>query len=284
VVNNDSIIKALMHGDLSSLTEQDKLLHYKMVCESVGLNPLTNPLQYLNLKGKLILYAGKNCTEQLRSIHHISIEITSRETISEVYIVTAKASFPDGRFDASTGAVDIAGLRGDNLANQMMKAETKAKRRATLSICSLGMLDESEVETIKDIKIGEVKTPKKPNPNDDAVDIGRVNFVPYSEPESKPTGVGIGSVLHPSNLVTNDQPIIKTKEDMDKRIANLPLTKKIPTDAEIEARFSKIADDMGVNEKSDQGCRHEWRKDNFVTGGEWCPKCRAKQKIGGLNE
>ena len=29
-----------------------------------------------------------------------------------------------------------------------MKAETKAKRRATLSICGLGLLDESEVETI----------------------------------------------------------------------------------------------------------------------------------------
>ena len=30
----------------------------------------------------------------------------------------------------------------------MMKAETKAKRRVTLSICGLGMLDETEVETI----------------------------------------------------------------------------------------------------------------------------------------
>ena len=30
----------------------------------------------------------------------------------------------------------------------MMKAETKAKRRATLSICGLGLLDETEVSTI----------------------------------------------------------------------------------------------------------------------------------------
>ena len=29
-----------------------------------------------------------------------------------------------------------------------MKAETKAKRRVTLSICGLGMLDETEVETV----------------------------------------------------------------------------------------------------------------------------------------
>ena len=33
-------------------------------------------------------------------------------------------------------------------ANVLMKAETKAKRRATLSILGLGMLDETEIETI----------------------------------------------------------------------------------------------------------------------------------------
>ena len=39
-------------------------------------------------------------------------------------------------------------LKGEALANAMMKAETKAKRRATLSICGLALLDELEVETI----------------------------------------------------------------------------------------------------------------------------------------
>ena len=50
----------------------------------------------------------------------------------------------------STGAVPIAGLKGEEFANALMKAETKAKRRATLSICGLGVLDETEVETITD--------------------------------------------------------------------------------------------------------------------------------------
>ena len=42
------------------------------------------------------------------------------------------------------GVVSIAGLKGEALANAMMKAETKAKRRATLSICGLGWMDEVE--------------------------------------------------------------------------------------------------------------------------------------------
>jgi hypothetical protein len=46
------------------------------------------------------------------------------------------------------GTVPIRGLTGDNLANAMLKALTKAKRRLTLSLCGLGMLDELEVETI----------------------------------------------------------------------------------------------------------------------------------------
>jgi hypothetical protein len=55
---------------------------------------------------------------------------------------------PDGRMDESTGVVTLGNARGDNLCNAMMKAETKAKRRVTLSICGLSMLDETEVETV----------------------------------------------------------------------------------------------------------------------------------------
>jgi hypothetical protein len=42
--------------------------------------------------------------------------------------------------------VSIKGLSGEALANATMKAETKAKRRLTLSLVGLGFLDESEIE------------------------------------------------------------------------------------------------------------------------------------------
>jgi len=66
--------------------------------------------------------------------------------MNDICLVTAYAQTVT-RSDASTGAVSIKGLSGDALANAMMKAETKAKRRVTLSICGLGLLDETEVET-----------------------------------------------------------------------------------------------------------------------------------------
>ncbi len=142
--------QVLLNGDLSKLTSEQRISYYNRVCESVGLNPLTQPFAYLKLNGKEVLYALKAATEQLRFIHSISIDPKgfTREVIEGVYVVTAPASMPNGRTDVSTGAVPIDGLKGESRANAMMKAETKAKRRVTLSICGLGMLDETEIESI----------------------------------------------------------------------------------------------------------------------------------------
>lgn len=140
--------RVLLAGDLSKLSATDRLFYYTRVCESVGLNPLTRPFDYLQLNGKLTLYAKRDATDQLRKIHNVSITISDRQTIEGVYVVTARAKDKTAREDESTGAVTITGLKGDALANALMKAETKAKRRVTLSICGLGMLDETEIETI----------------------------------------------------------------------------------------------------------------------------------------
>jgi hypothetical protein len=147
-ITAEGIEKVLIGGDLSKLSAEQKLHYYNSVCGSARLNPLTQPFSYITLNGKLVLYANKAATDQLRTVHKISINIVSREKIGDVYVVTARAKGPDGREDESTGAVSIGNAKGDQLANLFMKAETKAKRRVTLSICGLGLLDESEVETI----------------------------------------------------------------------------------------------------------------------------------------
>src|SRR5258708_36969808 len=99
-------------------------------------------------KGKVTLYARRDATDQLRQLHKVSIEIAAREVVEDCYVVTARATTPI-RQDESIGVVNIAGLKGDVRANAMMKAETKAKRRVTLSICGLGMLAETEVDSIQ---------------------------------------------------------------------------------------------------------------------------------------
>lgn len=150
-------------GDLSKLTPDERVQYYAATCRSMGLNPLTQPFQYLNLQGKTVLYAGRTATDQLRKIHGVSIEVVSKERIEDVYVVTVKAWTPDGRQDTEIGAVAIGNAKGEQLANVLMKAETKAKRRATMSICGLGWMDETEVETVRearplqvDVETGEI--------------------------------------------------------------------------------------------------------------------------------
>lgn len=142
------IERVVIHGDLSQLKPAERAGYYKNVCESLGLNPLTRPFEYLKLNGKEILYARRDCTDQLRQIHKVSVNIVARERIEDIYVVTARATLPSGRADESTGAVNISALKGENLANALMKAETKAKRRVTLSICGLAVLDEAELDTV----------------------------------------------------------------------------------------------------------------------------------------
>jgi len=142
--------RVIAQGDLAQLTPAERVAYYRAVCESLGLNPLTRPFDYIVLNGRLTLYARKDATDQLRRIHGISVRIVAREMIDTLglYVVTARATTPDGREDEAIGAVSVKGLSGDALANALMRAETKAKRRVTLSIVGLGWTDESEVESI----------------------------------------------------------------------------------------------------------------------------------------
>lgn len=140
--------KVVIGGDLAELDAAQRADYYGAVCRSLGLNPLTKPFEYLTLNGRLRLYALRDCADQLRRLHGISIYIANRERLNDIYVVTARAKDRHGREDESTGAVPLGNLRGDALANALMKAETKAKRRVTLSIAGLGWLDETELDTI----------------------------------------------------------------------------------------------------------------------------------------
>jgi hypothetical protein len=126
----------------------------------MGLDPFTKPFDILRLNGKEVLYCTRSGTQQLNKLHKVSHLITSRDTNAEagVYIVTSKASLPDGRCTESIGAVNIAGLKGEAYANAIMKAETKAKRRATLDLLGLGVLDESEAESIPNASVVALQT------------------------------------------------------------------------------------------------------------------------------
>ena len=140
--------QVLAEGDLERLTNEQRVTYIMNLCRSLGINPLTRPFQYIKLSGKLTLYATKGATDQIRNARKVSISKLERRLEDGIYIVTAHARTQDGVEDVDEAAVSVQGLQGENLSNAMMKCTTKAKRRVTLSICGLNMMDETEVDSV----------------------------------------------------------------------------------------------------------------------------------------
>ena len=135
---------AAISGDLNKLSPDGKLKYYAALCEFTGLNPLALPFEWVVFQGKLRLYAKKDCAEQLRKLHNVSIDpkSTVRRFEHGCYIVEVTATMPSGRVDGAIAAVPFDDkMPAEAKANALMKCDTKAKRRATFSIIGLGMLD-----------------------------------------------------------------------------------------------------------------------------------------------
>jgi hypothetical protein len=195
-INTDTLSKLVLRGDLSGLTPEQKMEYYMSLCGHLGLDPVTRPFDILNIRGREIMYAHKGCTDQLRKKYGVSIMDIRGEMVESVYRVTAIGRDHTGRTDAATGVVSIGNLRGDDLANAIMKAETKAKRRLTLSLCGLGMLDESEIETIQGAEIKAVFDTPEVGPHketntlvaDDIPPVPRTRNIPPKAPKDSAPG------------------------------------------------------------------------------------------------
>lgn len=159
----------LLQGDLSVLNATQRLAYYRRMCESSGLNPLAKPFEYINMKGekgavKLVLYARAEAFDQIRSNTRISVTVLDRivDVPNGIYTIRVQGKTIDGRVDEASGSVPITKeggnwaktaegksfwkgdgtivpMRGEDLANAYMKAETKAKRRLTLSMTGLAL-------------------------------------------------------------------------------------------------------------------------------------------------
>lgn len=144
-----SSMQALISGgDCSKLSPDQRTAYYVARCEAAGLDPRAQPFAFTNLNGKLVLYALKSASDQLASKHKVRLTITDQRTEDGIRVVTVRAEAGDGRATEEIGALPIKGLSGEALSNALMKTVTKAKRRAILSLCVLGALDDSEVDSI----------------------------------------------------------------------------------------------------------------------------------------
>lgn len=137
-------------GVLTVAQRNSFLWHY---AEAIGVDPRTKPFDLIpGMNGRLIIYANRACSDQLRQKHKLNVEVVyagclriGDEDRKDVYMIRVRISNPEGRSEEHFGCVGVAGMSSDEMGNAIMKCSTKAVRRGTIAFCGLGMLDESEV-------------------------------------------------------------------------------------------------------------------------------------------
>lgn len=164
-LNDELLAKIVQSGDLSMLSQQDRLIYYFTYCRQLGLNALSKPFDYIEEKDKegnikkISLYPNAIAASQLRDSRNVSTRIVEEKIMldGEIYSVTVEAKIGN-RTEQATGKVSIKtdnwgkALNGDGKAKAMKRAETQARRRATLAIVGLDAIgDEDRKASISDM-------------------------------------------------------------------------------------------------------------------------------------
>lgn len=144
----------VIQHDLSKLTEIQVAEYLRDVSAFIGLDPDLNGLDTIwmdneNGPGRsLVVYARRGTAEILRENMGIQVSSLDNKEVNGSIVFTAAGKNKDGRQEIATGSKFIGGLTGKTHDNAIMTASTRALRRLTMQFTKLGILDESEIESV----------------------------------------------------------------------------------------------------------------------------------------
>jgi hypothetical protein len=153
-VSVESVMNSVLaaQGDLSVLGFDELNVYLNYLIDKYGLDRASAPIRLIRDKdtGKLLPYATKAATDQIRLNNGISVVEQNMQfsPTGDAVIVTVKVVDRTGRMDIDTGSVLLTGAIGEEYSNKIMACVTKAKRRATLAISGISILDEIEVQSM----------------------------------------------------------------------------------------------------------------------------------------
>ena len=132
--------------DTSQLRPEHRGALLNELARALRLNPLTKPVIFLKTGQGESIYVTRQGADQIAARLRLNRETVAGPEVRDilgvkVFFCQVKVTAPDGRFETATATLPAT----DPLMG-LMKVETKAKRRATLSIAGLGMLSEEDAE------------------------------------------------------------------------------------------------------------------------------------------
>lgn len=140
--------------DTSALTPDQRHAVLAGLSKALGLNPLSQPVIFLKTQGREVAYVTKVGTDQIASRLRLRRKTIQGPDVRKIHgrdlvFCQVEVTAPDGRSEMSTATLPI----GD-IVTDLMKCETKAKRRATLSIAGLGLLSEDDTDGMSEVYNG----------------------------------------------------------------------------------------------------------------------------------
>lgn len=125
-------------GACNNLSPDQQAEYKTFLCAKMGVSPLLQPIDLIPTKNGLRPYLNKGAAELIRDERKISITDIEVSEKNGMFVAICKVRAMNGRVDCDMGACQ----KGNEPENSLMKAVTKAKRRATLSMCGLGAIIE----------------------------------------------------------------------------------------------------------------------------------------------
>lgn len=139
--------KASFTRDFKGVPEKDRSNFVSALCKVLDIPTPLNPFYFIPANNKEVLYAGIEAAQLLAESKKLNVEIRGK-TLDDanLYTIGVRVTGPTGRFCDNEGIMYLGGLTGEKRGNAMMKAITKAQRRAILSYCGLSMTDDADTQ------------------------------------------------------------------------------------------------------------------------------------------
>lgn len=172
------IARFMVDGSLHTWALVDQLKYIRYINERAGL-----PFGTIGMidtapgtdKWKRFPYATRQAAAEISKRLGLSLQQVARNEKPERIEFTYRATNPDGRFVEAVGACALVGgkypMSEDQKANKVMHAQTKASRRAILDFSGLGVLDDSELESMGEtskVDLGALDTTGDTSPKNGA--------------------------------------------------------------------------------------------------------------------
>ena len=130
-----TIARAMMRGDLRGLSKDGIAGVVAELARRMGVDPALAPIDVIQTReGKLVPYINARGAAELRKRH--GLEVVGMEVIKDrpgLVVMRATVRDPEGRTDMGVGACAYPEDRPREEEKAWMVAETRAKRRATMS-------------------------------------------------------------------------------------------------------------------------------------------------------